>query len=121
MFYEIKYFFKYKIKYFFQRHFRGYDNCDIWDLRNYIARKTIKPLKRFRANLRGYPSDLTYRKWQNIIDKMIFSMDWVLNETDYLTTEIEKNSKDKERYINIQNKVDEGFKLFGKYFRNLWD
>jgi len=106
--YNIIYFFRYEIKYFFQRIFRGYDDRAIWDLDYYIATKVIKPLKHFRACVCGTPISFTETEWHAVLDKMIYSMEFII-EDNYLITSAADNSR-----------IDEGLFLFGKHFRSLW-
>jgi len=86
----------------------GFDESEIWDLGSTICSFTLPRLKYFRENLNGHPSDLTIEKWKETLDKMIFSMEY------YLEDNLELNIKESE-------KIQEGFKLFGIYIQNLWD
>jgi hypothetical protein len=113
-----------KIKYFFQRIFRGYDDVMVWDIYGCIVDSYLKPLKIMRKNLIGHPPELTFDEWRSILDKIIFSFEAVyMNEHDckyheQLTTLLKE---DRQRFIDYQNQIDEGFLLFGKHFRSLWD
>lgn len=102
------YFFQYEVKYFFQRLFRGYDDQAIWNLNIYIARKMTKPLKKLRTRHYGYPCELNDDKWNEILDKIIYSVEEVARDDGYLLSEDYK-------------KIQEGFELLGKYFTSLWD
>ena len=60
-------------------------------------------------------------EWNDILDKMIFSFNYVYNETEGVGI-----SKDNEDFnladeLNLIDRVNKGFELFGKYFLNLWD
>ena len=54
-------------------------------------------------------------EWDEILDKMLFAFNFVLNENriSQFTTAQE--------YQVILDGVMEGFKLFGEYFLSLWD
>ena len=84
----------------------GFDATETWNLDNSIAQFTLPRLKYFRKHLNGYPSDLSLPEWKVVLDKMIFAFENLIEDN-----------------LDIENtkKVKEGFKLFGKYFMNLWD
>lgn len=85
--------------------------------------------------------DTDFEKWKNIIDKIIWAMENFDKEPDPIYPEnykhgFRKVGEDKrgslyaakdERSIDFtpvfehQKKVQEGFELFGKYLRHLWD
>lgn len=74
-------------------------------------------LKYFRESDKlGYPTELdSMEEWNEILDKMLFAFNFVLNENriSQFTTAQE--------YEVILDGVMEGFKLFGEYFLSLWD
>ena len=90
------------------RFMNGFDYRDTWSLDQSIAEYTYPRLKHLRSKLHGYPDGLTFKKWEKIIDKMLFAFEKVLDE-DYLYDK------------RTDKKVQAGLELFGKYFRNLWD
>ena len=147
-----KYVFK-KIIWFFQRIFRGYSNCDLWGLDYHLAKLILKRLIAFRKmNKAGIPCCLFSKEeieydfkedktdlWNEIIDKMIWSFEYVLS--DYgMDMEKIMSFKDKENIIkdSVQASIDniiynkelhekyskqyeEGMQLFSEHFANLWD
>lgn len=46
------------LKYFFQRGYRGYADCDCWDMDSYLEATMLGMFKRYRGNLMGYPCSL---------------------------------------------------------------
>lgn len=80
------------------------DPKELWNLDATIAKFVLPRLKLFKENLNGYPADLSFEKWGEILDKMIYSMEKVY-----------KNCTDEDV------KIQEGLDLFAKYFRSLWD
>ena len=138
-----------------------------WDFRSYCVEWSLPRLKHFRANLHGHPSILVddvecpeisrqqyfafmsemqvkptaHEKWEQILDKIIWSMENCDNAPDpiyppdYQHKQIVVSVEDRgiafknldDRPIDFSNveahekKVQEGFYLFGKYFLNLWD
>jgi hypothetical protein len=95
----------------------GFCNPETWSLYSVIAEFTLPRLKMFRRIYGGYPMGLTEKKWDEILDKMIFSFEWSEME-DSMTEEYEKMT-DKEKKI-AWKKYDEGMNLFIEYFRALW-
>jgi len=85
----------------------GFDNSECWNLDNTIAQFVLPRLKNFRENLHGYPSNLTEKKWDKILGKMIYSFENIVHSDVY----VDKDYK----------KIQKGLDLFGKYFQNLWD
>ena len=92
----------------------GANEADVWSLDYTIAMLVLPRLKYFR-DLNALGCSVQYRMeeehWQKIINKMILAMELVMqdcgNDGEPLTQ--------KERA-----KQQEGLRLFGKYFRNLW-
>jgi len=114
----------YEIKYAFQRLFRGYDDRKSYDVYYEIAKFTLRHLKNFRKLKKvGYPMGLTMKKWNKILDKMIYAFERIAND-DILVYQ-DKNGQYKTRseknIKNINSKIDEGLTLFVKYFQSLWD
>jgi hypothetical protein len=117
-YYRILNFFQYIIPEFLRKIFRGYSNAEVWNLNIYTANYILPRLKHFRKHMATFPDflieknykitdeDKQFKKWQEIIDEIIWAMENIKND--------ELNQKDNKR---IQN----GCELLGKYFLNLWD
>lgn len=73
-----------------------------------IATYILPRLQLFRKVNDCYPTD-TPEMWDEILDKMIIAF-------EYLTSEKYENGADKA----IDDKVDEGLRLFAKWFQSLW-
>lgn len=58
-----------------------------------------------------------FERWEYVLDHMIWSFDQVIKENNF---EID-NFKDCEEYKAHNEKVDYGLRMFGKYYRALWD
>lgn len=98
---------KRKYKFLYQRLVRGFGDEETWNM-DYVFSVFILPrLKRFRELHNCCPANLTPEKWENILNKMIFAFERIIEDP------IEYNEK-------LNKKMDEGLKLFGKYFRQLW-
>jgi hypothetical protein len=55
--------------------------------------------------------NLIDKRWDYVLDEMIWAFEWKL-KNDYLYDESYKES---------QMRMDNGFRLFGKYYESLWD
>jgi len=121
------------------------DRYDVWSMDITLALIILPMLKQLKATKHGYPSNLTEKKWEIILDKMIWSfeqvvlfyedsqfwivkpeIDWEAKERSSVTglSEIKwkvKGKLDTRRMKRHHQKIDEGLELFGKYYRNLWD
>ena len=93
----------------------GFSDTETWNLDYLLVSFIIPRLKRFRDITPCYPNDLTPEKWKKIIDKMIFSFQFVLDEEDLQTRWASSKKIDKD-----YKKYEEGMNLFVKYFRGLW-
>jgi hypothetical protein len=51
-------------------------------------------------------------RWDWVLDEMIFAFQYKVEES---------NGKDDENWRENYKRVENGFRLFGKYFQNLWD
>jgi hypothetical protein len=151
------------VKSWWQRRIKGYANEECWNLNCSTAEWMIPRLKYFRDNLHGTPFNrekefdketstddqtLTLEEWKDILDKMIYAFEFVLNEDDILTKcypadydwgwTVEPEKEDKKEssrrlIFNDDRKPDytyfnecearhkEGLRLFALYYRNLWD
>lgn len=97
-------------KFWCQRRKRGWDDSDTWSLYTSIAEFILPRLIRFKEVNNGFPDNLTSEKWDEILDKMIFAMDYIAREDDTFGKELEDNWE----------KVQEGLDLFNEYFFDLW-
>jgi len=101
--------YKRKIKWYLQKKIIGYSDIDVWNVGYSVARYALPILKAYRDNPPiGFPfnEDMNYEKWLEILDKIIFSMEYMAEDRF-----------EPENY----KKVQEGCELFGKYLQNLWD
>jgi len=99
-------------KFRWQKLVRGWDDSDTWNLDHTIAKFVLPRLKRLKEVQNGYVPRLGEEGWDEVLDKIIFSMELVVKEWDFETTTEEEREHWK--------KAQEGFELFGKYFRDLW-
>jgi hypothetical protein len=112
------------------------DDYDLWNADNTLAIVIVEVLKRFRSQYTGSPhvdnddvpdelkmsaeqlvqfhetgeTDSEYHKrWEYVLDEMIFAMDFVANAASHYTETEEEDER-----------VNNGLRLFGKYMRALW-
>ena len=125
-----------RIKWFFQRAKRGYADCDLWEFGAYISGVIKDALEDFRKKTTGNPSNITYKKWLEILDNMIYSFD-IAYKTMYDEVlmpplkDLKKHPKKWKKYAKDLNaklltekeikKYDKGMRLFIKYIFDLWD
>ena len=115
----------YQVKYGFQRMFRGYDDTEVFNTDLTFIDRYLKILKDFIKNHHGYPPSITNEQWDNILDEMIKHL--LLMTEDNVEIELKKGmpnsfKPDYKTVSEIMNKhKDEFFKLFSKWFYNLWD
>ena len=62
----------------------GFINAETWNLSTTLAMINYSYLCYFREHcLYAYPSNLTFEKWQEYIDKMIKAFELILKRDDY--------------------------------------
>jgi hypothetical protein len=107
---------------------------DTWNMDHTLALVILPMLKQLKETKHGYPHELSEEEWDNILDEMIWAFkqkcrdNW---EDDYYGDYVEdqKNGSmvgsfkwiDHEGLKTHQERMTNGFRLFGKYFENLWD
>ena len=96
------------IKFFFQKRTRGWSDEETWNLDITIAKFVLPRLKRLKQLQNGYPGDLAEEKWDEILDKMIFSFDKITNDEEIVMEQPQAE------------RVQEGLDLFANRFRDLW-
>lgn len=96
-----------KKKWLKQRKKRGFDDSELWHLDSTINDFIYKRLIRFKKINRGFPMNLTWKKWNKIIDKMIIGFE-LENKLNAELTEKEKKS------------IKKAYKLFAKWHQDLF-
>ena len=112
---------RYNFKYFLQRHFRGWSDEEAWDLSHHVCQRFIKPLKHMRANLHGYPYRVGMKRWKEILDQIIWSFEYHLEDKEQNCYDPKTKTCDQERLKKELARCQKGFELFGKHFMHLWD
>jgi hypothetical protein len=107
---------------------------DTWSMDCTLAMIIHPMLVQLKATTHGYPSDLTEERWNEILDEMIWAFEQKCRdhwEDDYYGDYVEdqKNGSmvgsfkwiDHEGLKTHQERMTNGFKLFGTHYENLWD
>lgn len=91
-----------------QRKENGFDDTETWSLKTTIAKFVLPRLKGFKERHFDHPCDITFEKWDEILDEMIFSFEYY--------------AKDEWKPISDEEfkRVEKGMKLFGEYYGDLW-
>lgn len=98
-----------------QRKERGFDDRELWNLDHTIANFVLPRLKEFKRCSCGRPNQLTNKEWKAILSKMIWSFESKVNDEQFAPNELTNEQKDL-----WYKRKNEGFKLFGKWFNDLW-
>ena len=95
------------------------DSYDTWSMDNTLAMIIHPMLVQLKATGHTHPGNTTEQEWNEILDEMIWAFeqkcrdDW-MEDYDY-------NKWDREGVKAHQERMSNGFRLFGKYYENLWD
>ena len=114
-----------EVRYGFQRMFKGYDSVDTFETFAKFRKRYIKILAEYRKHHVGYCSETTEEEWDNIIDEMIYHLNYMDEET--VIKELERDVPDdwSASYKTVGEILDKHknrfFELFSKYFYHLWD
>lgn len=79
-------------------------------------RTTSAPAKEHEWDI----DDNFFMRWDYVLGEMIFAFGKILDETWELEF-YDKGKTDKEGFEAMSARIANGTKLFGKYYRNLWD
>jgi len=94
---------------------RGFSDSETWSLYSVIVGFVLPRLIRFKQIRPGYPMGMTDKEWNDILDKMIFAFQWIKDDGSEEYYKLSTKQLD-----DGHKKCQEGLKLFGEYFRNLW-
>ena len=121
------------------------DKWDTWDMDHTLAHIVLPMLKQLKETKQGAPNvdaedvpinlrpteedSLQYAKfgesdpqffnrWDWVLDEMIYAFDCKANKDEvYMRFDI----KDRDAMQKEQDRISNGFRLFGKYYESLWD
>ena len=117
-----------RIKWFLQSVFCGYNDRDVWSVKDFIIKKISKPVSDFveyQTNCgRGLPAEFSKdpAAWLEILRKIQFSFENISKE---FSGDIEYSDMmigmTPEEHVKHSERIQEGFELFGKYLLDLRD
>lgn len=107
---------------------RGFDDTETWNLAATLGRWLLPRLKRYKKIQNGTPFNLTEKKWDHILDNII----WFVNELAYhkeidkieaklLSKDVSiKDFNDHAMYTEYKNKYEKCKQQFMDYLEDLW-
>ena len=105
--------------------FNDYDSIDRYNTFEKFTERYSKILNDYRKNHWGYPYKVSSDEWDNIIDEMIYHLHYMDedNVENELCKDVPENWTPTWKTVNeiMERHKDEFFKLFSKYFFDLWD
>jgi hypothetical protein len=121
------------------------DRWDTWSMDNTLAMIILPMLKQLQASKHGAPKvvdedvpeylrshmaqpkeyeldadELWQKRWDWVLDEMIFTFE-KLNEDDWEAEFFTNKEWNKEEWTKVNDRINNGLVLFGKYYRGLWD
>lgn len=104
-----------------QRAKKGYCDLDVWNINDFIETTLVKMLKEFIKENNGYPPELTPNEWDNILNRMIFLLTEMNEETCSKQIKLGDSSK---KYLEVARYRDkcknEFYNLLKKWHWALW-
>jgi len=110
------------------------DTQDTWSMDCTLAPIILPMLVQLQQTKHGHPYGLTEQEWDDILDEMIWAFEQKCRDhwqDDFYGDYIEdpKNGSmagsfewiDHDGMKAHQTRMSNGFRLFGKYYENLWD
>jgi hypothetical protein len=97
------------------------DKHDTWGMDTTLATIILPMLKQLKATKHGYPSNLTEKKWNYIMDEMIWAFNEIANKNDDGDEQFFMKNIDWDGLKAYHDRLNKGTTLFGKYYRSLWD
>jgi len=113
------------------------DPWDTWSMDYTLAYIILPMLKQLKATTHGAPyvdlddcpkdlqpkeqdehgtDDTHFARWDWVLDEMIYAFDCKANKD-----EVYMRFEDREEIQKEQERISNGFRLFGKYYESLWD
>lgn len=119
-----------RVKWFVQRKIKGWANPDVWDADYAIARYSLPLIKQLRQSDNSYPCDFSsVAEWHKVLDEIIWALEYLVkdfNGQDLRNIDLNaQGGHFTSEQLSEMNKMEEraqnGYELFGKYFRALWN
>lgn len=95
---------------------------DTWNMDLTLSYIILPMLQQFKATSNGYPKVSSEDIPETIEPESSEAWSYILDEMMYAFSSIQQNGQISLAPVDIELKrVDNGLRLFGKYYRNLWD
>ena len=93
----------------------GAPNVDLEDVPEELRPTNTEEWQKL-YNEGGETDDKFFERWDWVMDEMIYAFDCKANKD-----EVYMRFDDREQIQKEQDRISNGFRLFGKYYENLWD
>lgn len=80
-------------------------------------RSTSAPAKENELDL----DDNVHKRWEWVMDEMIWTFEAMSSDDDLMFYDAKTGKFDMKGYKKYQKRINNGLRLFGKYYRSLWD
>ena len=125
---KIKYFWRNRVMKIWFRLRRGFWPDECWNLDKTFAKFLIPRLEYFRKTTCGYPASLEFynsddgpKKWDKILRRIIWSINWNSKDTDTEGWWSNRYCRNEQYRKRIDTRYKEGMRLFAEYYVDLWD
>lgn len=95
--------------FWWQRRTRGWTDEDTWALDSSLAKLILPRLQRFQEITFGFPPDVSFEEWLDILNEMIWGFEWVI-----------KYGKDSDHDVANYERAQKAIELFAKWYFYLW-
>lgn len=106
---------KWQLYYAWQRAWRGYDEEDLFAINDKFIERNKVVLKWLYENHHSYPGIITEEEWEQILEKMLYHLDFMEEDWESENTDFEAEWK------SMRYHTSQFFKLYGEWFYNLDD
>lgn len=118
------------------------DDYDVWSMDHTLALIIFPMLKKLKEKKHGAPivdnedvpeylrgeinsetgesDEHFFARWDYVLDEITFAFEQLASD-DYIKQFFNKDRYDKVGHEQLQKRIDNGCRLFGKYFQSLWD
>ena len=108
------------LRYLKQRALRGYADCDVWGLNEYLM--TIIPPMLRQLDTGSHPSELSAEEWRAQVELMAVGFEAMRRQLDGTNWERETAAEVCQALdLKDQKTFEQGLRVFGRYFATLWD
>ena len=104
----------YRVKWFIQRGYKGYADCDVWSLDDYLLKWLPSALRELKETKHSYPCDLTPEQWDEALELMIGGL-----KAEKKWTDMEWDTEEQREALKSYGEL--GMTLFKERFHDLWD